>query len=148
MYPINRILLLKNLAYSSETAPVKRPIKVTQKFIIHAILSHAPLASRVSWCQVQSANTACLPFTWAIHSVHSVGKWFAKLRTGRFRSGITFTICTNQFHLPKNGREGLKLVSEMPLIEEMEQEFPFGIFHREKQEKFTGHFPPVVNCYP
>ena len=28
-------------------------------------------------------------------------------------SGIVFTICTNQFHLPKNGREGLKLVSNM-----------------------------------
>ena len=28
-------------------------------------------------------------------------------------SGIVFTICTNQFHLPENGREGLKLVSNM-----------------------------------
>ena len=30
-------------------------------------------------------------------------------------SGIVFTICTNQFHLPENGREGLKLVSNMAL---------------------------------
>ena len=30
-------------------------------------------------------------------------------------SGIVFTTCTNQFHLPKNGREGLKLVSNIAL---------------------------------
>ena len=30
-------------------------------------------------------------------------------------SGIVFTICTNQFHLLENGREGLKLVSNMAL---------------------------------
>ena len=33
------------------------------------------------------------------------------------RPRIAFTICTNQFHLPKNGREGLKLVSKMALKE-------------------------------
>ena len=47
-------LLLKYLACRSETAPVRRTIKVVQKFIIHAIVSHVPLASCVSWCQVQS----------------------------------------------------------------------------------------------
>ena len=50
-----------------------------------------------------------------LRSVHSVGKLFAKFRTGDFRPGIAFTICTNQFHLPENGREGLKLVSKMAL---------------------------------
>ena len=54
-YFINSLhLLLKYLAYRSETAPVRRTIKVVQKFIIHAIVSHVPLASCVSWCQVQS----------------------------------------------------------------------------------------------
>ena len=60
----------------------------------------------------------CLPFTRANRSVHGVGKWFAKFRTGKFRPAIAFTISTistNQFHLPKNGREGLKLVSRMAL---------------------------------
>ena len=28
-----------------------------------------------------------------------------KFRTGKFRPGITFTICTKQFYLPKNGSE-------------------------------------------
>ena len=37
----------------------------------------------------------CLPSTWANRSVHGVGKWFAKFRTGKFRPGIAFTICTN-----------------------------------------------------
>ena len=46
-----------------------------------------------------------------------MGKWFAKFRTGKFRPGIAFTICSNQFHLPKNGCEGLKLVSKMALKE-------------------------------
>ena len=47
--------------------------------------------------------------------VHGVGKWFAKLRNGKFSPGIEFTICTNQFHLPENGREGPKLISKMAL---------------------------------
>ena len=59
--------------------------------------------------------TACLPFTCTNHLVHGVGKWFAKLRTGKFRSRIACTICTNQFHL--DGHEGLKLVSKTALKE-------------------------------
>ena len=61
--------------------------------------------------------TGCLPFTCTNHLVHDVGKWFAKLRTDKFHPTIAFTICTNQFHLLKNGREGLKLVSKMALKE-------------------------------
>ena len=60
----------------------------------------------------------CLPFTRANRSVHGVGKWFTKFRTDKFRPAIAFTISTistNQFHLPENGREGLKLVSRMAL---------------------------------
>ena len=57
----------------------------------------------------------CLPFTGANRSVHGLGKWFAKFRTGKFRPEIAFTVCTNQFHLPKNDREGLKPVSKMAL---------------------------------
>ena len=35
--------------------------------------------------------------------------------TGKIRPGIAFTICTNQLHLPKNDREGLKLVPKIAL---------------------------------
>ena len=55
----------------------------------------------------------CLPFTWANRSVYGLGKWYAKFRTGKFSYGIAFTICTVQFHLTENGREGLKLVSKV-----------------------------------
>ena len=57
----------------------------------------------------------CLPLTWANRSVYGLSKWYAKFRTGKFSSGIAFTICTDQFHLTENGREGLKLVSKMAL---------------------------------
>ena len=39
----------------------------------------------------------------------------AKYRTGKFHPGIALTICTNQFHLPENDHQGLKLVSKMAL---------------------------------
>ena len=58
-------------------------------------------------------NSGCLPFTWANWSVHGLGKWYAKFRTVKFRPGIAFTICTNQFQKPENDREGLKLVSKI-----------------------------------
>ena len=86
-------------------------------------------------------------------SVYGLGKWYAKFRTGKFSSGIAFTICTDQFHLTENGREGLKLVSKM--AEEMEHEFPLGIFHPEKQDYLfrcsvaPGNFPlgrPKKSC--
>ena len=57
-------------------------------------------------------DKGCFPFTWANRSVHSLGKWYAKFRTSKFDPGMGFTICTNQIHLPINGREGLKLVSD------------------------------------
>ena len=54
-------------------------------------------------------------FTISNRSVYGLGKWYAKFRTVKFSSGIAFTICTDQFHLTENGREGLKLVSKMAL---------------------------------
>ena len=77
-------------------------------------------------------NFGCLPFTWANRLVHCLGKWYAKFRTGKLRPGIAFTICTNQFHLPKNDSEGLNLVTYV--FKEVEHEFPFGIFRPEKQD--------------
>ena len=60
----------------------------------------------------------CLPFAWANWSVQDLGKWlWAKFRTGKFYRGIACLplISTNQFHLPKNGREGLNMVSNMAM---------------------------------
>ena len=72
--------------------------------------------------------------TWENRSGHGLGKWYAKFRTGNFRPRIAFTICTNQFHLPKNGREGLKPRSHVWAWGiEMKHEFPFGTFRPEKQ---------------
>ena len=49
---------------------------------------------------------------WKSHSsVDRDRKW----KTFKFRPGIPYTIRTNQFHLTKNDRERLKLVSKMSL---------------------------------
>ena len=50
-----------------------------------------------------------------IRANRSVHKWYAKFRPGKFCPGIAFTVCTNQFHFPKNDREGLNPVSKMAL---------------------------------
>ena len=52
-----------------------------------------------------------------------------KFRTGKFRPGIAFTMCTNYVHLPKNGREGLKLISEMALKNWNTNSLPIQTFH-------------------
>ena len=62
--------------------------------------------------RVQTGGEGCLPFIRANRSVH---KWYAKFRPGKFCPGIAFTVCTNQFHFPKNDREGLNPVSKMGL---------------------------------
>ena len=35
---------------------------------------------------------SCLPLIWANRSVHDLGKWYPKFRTGKFRLGIAFTV--------------------------------------------------------
>ena len=60
-----------------------------------------------------SDNFCCLPFTWANRWVDGLGKWYVKFMTGKIRPRIAFTICTNQFHTPRNDSEGLKLVPKM-----------------------------------
>ena len=82
-----------------------------------AYLSHLPsnfnLKSLV--CLLPMRVLVCLPFTRTYHSVHGLGKWKPKFSASRCRSGIAFTICTNQFHWLKNGRENLKLVWRVAL---------------------------------
>ena len=48
--------------------------------------------------RVKVSYVGCLPFTWENKLVHRLGKWYAKFRTAKSRSGIAFTICKNQFH--------------------------------------------------
>ena len=62
-----------------------------------------------------SDNFCCLPFTWANRWVDGLGKWYVKFMAGKIRPRIAFTICTNQFHTPRNDSEGLKLVPKMAL---------------------------------
>ena len=91
----------------------------------------------------------CLPFTWANQLVHGVVKWFAKFRTGKFRP---LNRVYHQYHWnksvpftekrPRRPETGIK-----DGFEEMEHEFPFGIFHPEKQDYLLrrsvdlGNFP-------
>ena len=46
-------------------------------------------------------------------------------RIGKFRPGIAYIICTNQFHLPKNGRQSIYKTGIKVGFEEMKHEFPF-----------------------
>ena len=72
-----------------------------------------------------------------------------EIRTGKFRPGIAFTICTSQFR-PQRRKTGIK-----DGFEEMEHEFLFGIFRPEKQNYLfrgsaaPGNFPlerPKTSC--
>ena len=89
---------------------------------------------KIAWCT--SKVIGCLPFTWANRSVYGLGKWYAKFRTGKFSSGIAFTICTDQFHLTENGREGLKLVSKMAL-RKWNTNFRYAYFIRKNRTTFS-----------
>ena len=53
-------------------------------------------------------TSGCLSLARAKRSVDGLDKWFAKFGTGKFRPGIAFTICTNQFHLRENGFEEME----------------------------------------
>ena len=54
--------------------------------------------------------------------------------TGKFRPGISFTIYANQFHLPENDRESLKLVSKMALKKWNTNFRLESVFHPDKQD--------------
>ena len=87
--------------------------------------------SKVPDYSASSRRLGCLPFTWANRSVHSLSKWFAEFRTGKFRPGIAITISTistDQLR-PRRPETGIK-----DGFEEMDHEFPFGIFHPDKQD--------------
>ena len=58
--------------------------------------------------QVSHANGTYLS---QIREMGALVVYHLHVQTCEFHSGIVFTICTNQFLLPKNGCESLKLVS-------------------------------------
>ena len=74
-----------------------------------------------------------LPFTWANQSVHGLGKWYAKFRTGNFvpESCLLFVQISFSFSekRPRRREDGVK-----DDFEKMEHEFPFGTFRPEKQD--------------
>ena len=78
----------------------------------------------------------CLPVTCASRSVHGL----EKCTQNSERSGIAYTIYTNQVNLPKKGRGGLKLVPNGG-FEEMEHEFPFERFRPEKNRTTFSDVP-------
>ena len=106
---------------------------INKTFCSNSVQSnHSGDRSLINCCVI-----GCFPFTWANRSLHGLGKWYAKFRTGKFRPGIAFTICTSQLHLLENDRED----------GEMEHEFPFEVF-RPKTQDFLfrssvapGNFP-------
>ena len=66
-------------------------------------------------------NSGCLPFARAFGQTGRSTVWANGTQNSgllKFRPGMNrvyFTLYTNQFYLPKNEREGLKLVSKMAL---------------------------------
>ena len=101
LHKLDLHLLLKYLAYSSETAPVRKPIKVVQKFIIHAIVSHVPLAICVSWCQVYSANTVTVALSQVHRAIHmtccqahsAIHRTLSKIHSAVILTPANFTGC-------------------------------------------------------
>ena len=87
-----------------------------------------------------------LPLIWANRSVHGLGKCYSKFRTSRFHPGIAFTIGTNQFHLPENDRENLKLIYQTWLLKKWNTiSVSFGTFCLEKQDfLFRSSVDPKV----
>ena len=63
-----------------------------------------------------------------------IGRWHGKFRTSKFRPEIAFTICKNQFYLPKTMAQARQWYEAgiKNDFEEMEHEFAFGIFRPEK----------------
>ena len=84
-------------------------------------------------------NSGCLPFTWANHLVHGLGKWSAKFRTlVNFISELHLPIIIftqiSSILKPKNHCKSLKLLQYQRWLEKRELEFPSGTFRLEKQD--------------
>ena len=79
-----------------------------------ALNQHCAFSKTVSSRSEAFLLLGCLPLiTWSNQLVNCLGKWYTKCRTAKFHPRIAFSISTNQ--LPKNDRNGLKLVSKNAL---------------------------------
>ena len=103
------------------------PCSLVSSFLYCSI----PLFPSTQFSLFQRLSGGCLQFRWENQSDHSLGKWYAKFRTVKFCPGVSFAICTNQFHLTKKRPRG----NETDGFVQMElHEFPFGILCPGKQE--------------
>lgn len=93
-------------------------------------------------------NFGCLLFARANWLVHSLHKWYAKLRTGKIPSRNR--VCHLNKSIPligKRARKSEKYWYQTGLWRNMEHGFPFGTFHQEKQDCLfrsflaPGNFP-------
>ena len=83
-----------------------------------------------------------IDYSWGYHLHGQTGRstvWAnagtqTQFSTGKFRPGISFTIYANQFHLPENDRESLKLVSKMALKKWNTNFRLESVFHPDKQD--------------
>ena len=100
-------------------------------------INHELVLMRLSGAEpISQVNyNGCLPVTYASRSDHGL----EKCTQNSERSGIAYTIYTNQVNWLKNGRRGLKLVSNGG-FEEMEHEFPFERFRPEKNRTTFSDF--------
>ena len=62
------------------------------------------------------------------------------MRNGKFHRRVAFAICTNPFHLPKNGRGGLKLVLKIMALKKWNTNF-----RPEKQDYLFSRFAALVD---
>ena len=83
--------------------------KLDLEWLLTTAAFRVRLLFRLSRNSPKTRETGCLPFTWAI-SRFRVLAWQAKFRTGNFRPGFVFNICTNRLHLQRNGFKNMKLV--------------------------------------
>ena len=85
------------------------------KFMMVHCCAFSP-STRRTW------DSGCLPFTWANNTVHGVGKWFAKLRTRKFRPGIAHgfegTEHESPFGISSIGKN-TTTTSDVPLLSEI-----------------------------
>ena len=101
------------------------------KYTVQVSTSFTPLLIAMRTSTVAPASKFAFIVFKIKRSSHSVvlNKGRQTCRLTDWINGIAFTICTNQFHLPKKDRKGLKLG-----INEMEHEFLIRTFRSEKQD--------------
>ena len=68
-------------------------------------------------------------------------------RIAKFRPGIAFTICTKQFLFPKKNNRERPETGIKDGFEEMEHEFPLGLFRSEKNRSTFSEVPLLPEIF-